>query len=153
MSSIASYNKKVQISDDEGANWYDIPATSPSLEIGGDILDNTELATNAGYRTRIYGLHDWSSSADSNFTALTGDATTDAQSGAKALIVIRNAKLNRTRLMYRYLPTGSTTDGTGLQGGVVVENYGSSGEVGGLETVSISLQADGPVTPLENTNS
>ena len=55
--------------------------------------------------------------------------------------------------MYRYLPTGSTTDGTGLQGGVVVENYGSSGEVGGLETVSISLQADGPVTPLENTNS
>lgn len=142
----AAYNKKVRISADDGVTWLDLPATSPSLEIGGDILDDTDLATNNGYRTRCYGLHDWSSSADSNYKAPTGTPATDAASGASALLACRNAKLNRAALLYRYLPTGSDTDGTGLEGSVLVETFGQSGEVGGLETVAISLQANGPLT-------
>ena len=141
----AAYKKKVHI--EVNGVWLDLPATSPSLEIGGDILDNTELATNAGFRTRCYGLHDWSSSADSNYVAVTGDPAIDDVNGATALLAVRNAKLNRERLPYRYLPTG-VADETGLAGTVLVETYGASGEVGGLETVSISLQADGPLSPV-----
>lgn len=139
----AAYNKKIRISADDGATWYDLPATSPSLEIGGDVLDDTDLATNAGYRSRCYGLHDWSANADSNYKPVTGTPLVDAASGATALLLCRNAKLNRTGLKLRYLPTGSDEDGTGLEGDVLVESFGGSGEVGGLETVSISLQANG----------
>lgn len=139
----AAYQKKVRISADDGATWHDLPATSPSLEIGGDVLDDTDLATNAGYRSRCYGLHDWSANADSNYKPTTGNAPNDSASGATALKLCRDAKLNRTGLKFRYLPTGSVTDGTGLEGDVLVETYGGSGEVGGLETVSISLQANG----------
>lgn len=146
----AAYVKKVRVSPDNGATWLDLPTTSPSLEIGGDVLDDTELATNDGYRTRIYGLHDWSASADSNFKAPTGSAANDAASGAAGLLACRDAKLNRTELLLRYLPTGSESDGTGLQGKVLVENYGASGEVGGLETVSVSLQASGALSPVNN---
>ena len=142
----AAYVKKIRISDDAGANWYDLPATSPSFEIGGDILDDTELATNSGYRTRQYGLHDWSASADSNYKPITGVGATDDASGATALQKVRDAKLNRTAILMRYLPTGDDNDGTGLEGSCLVENFGGSGEVGGLETVSISLQANGPLT-------
>ncbi len=147
----AAYKKKVQISADNGTTWLDIPATSPSLEIGGDILDNTELATNAGFRTRCYGLHDWSASVDSNFVGLSNDPLIDDVNGARALRNLRDAKFDRTTLLFRYLPTGSTTDGTGLMGKVLVESYGASGEVGGLETNSISLQAGGALTATPTT--
>ena len=142
----AAYQKKVRVSADDGVTWLNLPATSPSIEIGGDVLDDTDLATNAGYRSRCYGLHDWSASADSNYKTPTGTAATDAASGAAGLIAVRNAKLNRTELLFQYLPTGSDADGTGLQGKVLVETFSQSGEVGGLETNSISLQANGPLT-------
>ena len=146
----AAYNKKAQVSVDSGVTWLDLPATSSSLEIGGDVLDDTNLATNAGYRSRCYGLHDWSSSTDCNFIVPVGNAATDAQSGASALILSRNAKLQRTTLLFRYLPTGNPTDGTGLQGEVLVETYGGSGEVGGLETIAISFNASGALSAVPN---
>lgn len=141
----AAYSKKVLVSADAGVTWLKLPATSPSLEIGGDVLDDTDLATNAGYRSRCYGLNDWSASADSNFKAPTGDAGADAASGAAGLAACLAAKLERTTLLFRYLPTGNL-DGTGLQGEVLVETYGGSGDVGSLETVAISLQANGALT-------
>ena len=127
----AAYQKKVQVSSDGGTTWLDLPATSPSLDLGGDVLDDTELATNAGYRTRCLGLHDWSVSADSNWNPT-----------STALIAVRDAKLNRTALKVRYLPTGNV-DASGLVGDVVVENFNLSGDVGGLETAAISLQGSG----------
>lgn len=145
MSGRAAYLKKVEISDDDGVNWYRLPATSPSIEVGGDVLDDTELATNNGYRSRIYGLSDFSMSADSNFKPLTGTSADDEASGATALDKVVKAKLNRTPLRARYLPTG-VPDATGLQGDVVVETFSHSGDVGGLETVSISLQGNGALT-------
>jgi hypothetical protein len=141
----AAYVKKAQISTDDGVTWLDLPATAPSLEIGGDVLDDTDLATNASFRSRCYGLNDWSASADSNFKPITGVALTDDANGASALIACRNAKLERTTIKFRYLPTGSAVDGTGLEGDVVVESFGQSGETSGLETISLSFQANGPL--------
>lgn len=145
MSGQAAYIKKLEVSPDAGTTWYKLPATSPSLEIGGDVLDDTEMATNAGYRSRVHGLSDFSVSADSIFKPLTGVALTDAASGAKGFDVIKTAKLTRATIMMRYLPTG-TVDANGLKGNVIVETFGHSGDVGGLETVSISLQGNGALT-------
>jgi hypothetical protein len=145
MSGQAAYIKKLEVSADNGVNWYKLPATSPSLEIGGDILDDTEMATNAGYRSRIHGLSDFSMSADSIFKPLTGVALTDAASGAKGFDIIKTAKLTRASVLMRYLPTG-VVDANGLKGKVVVETFSHSGDVGGLETVSISFQGNGALT-------
>ena len=124
----AAYPKKVKISSDGGTTWQEIPATASSLDIGGDVLDDTDFKTNAGFRTRVLGLSDWSSSIDANWTS--GDA---------ALAIIRAAKLARTVIKFAYLPDGAA----GYMGNVVVENFNQSGDVGGLETISISLQAAG----------
>lgn len=126
----AAYRKKVRVSTTGTSGWLDVPVTSPSLDFSGEVVDDTELATNAGFRTRIHTLLDWSISCDSNFT--TGNA---------ALELIRNALLNRTEIFVQYLPTGATTNG--FQGKCIVENFNLTGEVGGIETVSITLQAVG----------
>lgn len=128
----AAYTKKVRVSTD-GTNWEDVPATSPSLDLGGDVLDDTDLATNAGYRSRVLGLHDWSVNCDSNY-----------KTGNAALAMIRSAKLNRSQLHVQYLPDGTVANG--FQGQVVVENFNLSGEVGGLETAGITLQANGALS-------
>jgi len=129
----AAYSKKVKVGTSGSGPWNDVPATTATLNQGGDILDDTDLATNAGFRSRILGLHDWSVSITANWDA------SDA-----ALIAIRDAWLNRTELYVQYLPDGQTANG--FQGAVVVENFNLSGDVGGLETVEISLQADGALS-------
>ena len=126
----AAYTKKVAVSDDNGVTWHDVPCSSPSLELTGDVLDDTELATNAGFRTRVLGLNDWSVQCDSRFTA-----------NNDALTAIRDAKINRTALMVRYLPDGTVANG--FKGDCVVENFNMSGAVEGLEEVAITLQANG----------
>jgi len=128
-----AYQKKVKVSTD-GIAWNDLPATTSSMNHGGDLLDDTELATNAGYRSRIYGLRDWSVSATCNW-----------KSGDAALTAVRNAWLNRTDLFVQYLPDGQVANG--FEGPVRVETFNMSGDVGGLETVEISLQAAGPLGP------
>lgn len=146
MSGQAAYVKKLEVSNDNGTTWYKLPATSPSLEIGGDVLDDTEMATNAGYRSRVHGLADFSVSADSIFKPLVAGGTgADITSGAKGLDVVKTAKLTRATIKVRYLPTGNV-DTNGLQGNVVVETYNHSGDVGGLESVAISLVGNGALT-------
>lgn len=122
----AAYVKKVQVSSD-GTTYYDVPATSSSLNAGGDLLDDTNLANNAGYRSRIYGLNDWSV-----------DITADYDGADQAIQVLRTAKLNKTKVYVKYLPDGST----GFSGQGLVEKFNLSGEVGGKEEVSITIQGD-----------
>ena len=129
MAGQAAYIKKLKVSDDE-ATWSDVPADSASLNQGGDVLDDTDLATNAGFRSRLVGLHDWSISAEGNLVA-----------SDPALAQIRDAWLNRTVLYVQYLPDATLPNG--FQGQVVVENFNLAGDVSGKETVSISLQAVG----------
>ena len=125
----ASYEKRVEVSDDGGATWHLLPHTSCSLDFSGDTLDDTS-GGNAGYRSRVLGLHDWSVSGEFLWTA--------ANDG---LTAARDAKLNRTDLKIRYLPDGTTPNG--FQGDVVVESYNQSGDISSLETVSITFQAAG----------
>lgn len=138
----AAYTKKVQISDDAGVTWYPLAATSPSLEIGGDLIDDTHLINNAGYRRRQYGLHDFTASCDINMQTPTGVGATDNASGYTAQLKIRTAKLNKTGLKMRYLPTGNV-DAMGLVGDVLVETFGMSGDVADLEVIAVSLQGNG----------
>lgn len=125
----AAYTKKIQVSSDNGVTWLDMPHTSASLDAGGDVLDDTQ-GGNMGWRSRLRGLNDWSISGEYDFEA-----------GNAALAAARNAWLNRTPLLARYLPDG--TIGNGFQGNVVVENFNQSGDVSSKETVSITMQADG----------
>lgn len=133
MSGQAAYKSKLQVSTDDTV-YHDIPATSPSFEIGGDVIDTTELKTNAGYRTRINGLHDCSVTADANFL-----------SSDPALIMLLNAKTTRTPVYIRYYPDASDT-AFSLVAQFVVETFGLSGDTGGLVSASIPLQGTSDVT-------
>lgn len=129
----AAYAKKVKVGTSGTGPWTDVPVTTATLNQGGDVLDDTDLATNAGFRSRILGLHDWSVSMTANWDG-----------SDSVLSTIRDAWLNRTALYVQYLPDGQVANG--FQGAVVVENFNLSGDVGGLETVDISLQADGALS-------
>lgn len=128
MAGKAAYPKIVKVSADNGVTWQILPATGPSLDLGGDVLDDTDMSSNAGWRSRCLGLHDWSVKCDSNWS-----------SGHAGLGLVRTAKLGRSALKVAYLPDGVA----GYMGDCVVESFNHAGEVGGLETISITLQAKG----------
>lgn len=130
-----AWQKKVKVSADDNM-YYDLPATTASLNWAGDVLDDTDMATNQGYRSRIYGLKDWNVSATSNWAP-----------GQQGFDVLLDAWQNRTEVWVKYLPDG--TDASGFKGKAVVETFSLSGDVGGLETVEISLQAAGPLGPAD----
>lgn len=132
MAGQAAYTKKIKVSADGSTNWLDLPATSPSLEVGGDLIDDVELATNQGYRTRIQGLHDFSVSAECNYSA-----------GNPAIALCINAKLNRTPIFIDYLPSGT---GASYKGQTVVESFSHAGDVSDKETISFQFQGDGALT-------
>jgi len=126
-----AYHKKVKVSTDQ-TTWHDLPATSPSLELNADVLDDTNLGTTAtGYRSHVTGLLQWSISCDSIYS-----------NGNTALTMVKDAFINRTDLYAQYLPNGTN----GHQGKVSVESFSLSGDVGGLETVSITLQSNSALT-------
>lgn len=128
---IAAYVKKVKV----GAN--DLPVKSASMSHGGDLLDDTEMATNAGYRSRLYGLRD---------VSIQCEAVYDASD--TALTAVRNGWLNRAVLnaggsgQVSYLPDGTN----GFKGDFVVESFDLSGDVDGLEMVSFTLQGVSALT-------
>lgn len=134
MASQAAADKKVRIRDNavSAAVFADSKSTTAALNQGGDLLDDTNMATSPTYRSRIYGLRDWSVTI-----TLTYDTANAVQT------VIRNAWLNRTELEVQYLPDG--TVGNGFQGVVLVESFNASGDVAALETVDVTLQANGAI--------
>jgi len=127
---IAAYNKSVYITTTGGSTWNEIPGTNASLSMGGDLLDDTDFLS-TGYRSRIIGLRDYTVSVTANYG-----------STSSAINLLKTAWLNRTRLDFRYLPTGSD----GWSGKCQVESLDISGDVGGLEQVDVSLVADGPLS-------
>lgn len=134
MPSQAAADKKVKIKDlaQSGSSFLDVPAQTATLNHGGDALDDTNMATSPTFRSRVYGLRDWS---------VTITAFWDVAS--PVLIDIRDAWLNRTQLDVQYLPAGVV--GTGFEGTVIVESINLSGAVDGLETAEISLQSVGAI--------
>ena len=102
-----------------------LEANTATMTFGAELLDDTDF-TSTGFRSRIRGLKDYS------FTLTALWDATDA-----ALPIIRSALFNDTTLDIRYLPDGAK----GFQGQVKVSDMSHSGDVGGLETVDITLQA------------
>jgi len=122
MASQAGYAKKVKITTN------DLPVKAASLSHGGTILDDTDMVNNAGFRSRVYGLRDWSIQCTCNYDA-----------SNTALSAVRAAWLARTTLTPKYLPDGTT----GFMGSAVVETFNMSGDVDGLEEVEITFQGKG----------
>ncbi len=112
--------------------WCELPTDSPSLNFGAELIDDTELKNNDGYRSRLFGLHDWSMNVDSMF-----------ESGDPGLICIRTALLARRNIIAQYLPNGVGALSDGLQGVCKVENYNFGGAVSGDEKIGITLQGSG----------
>ena len=125
---IAAYTKVVQIQlASAGTTTFEnIDGTNATLNLAGDVLDDTNFGS-TGFRSRILGLRDWSVSISAIYGSTVAAYTT-----------LRSAWLNRTELKMQYLPDG-TLDG--FAGNCFVESFNHTGDVGGLETVDVSLQA------------
>lgn len=128
----ASYKKEVSIATSSTSAFNPLPATSADLSQEGTVLDDTDL-TSSGTRSRILGLLDWNISITANLSSDTNQAVTD----------VKDARLSRDNVFVRYLPMGSSVSSLGYEGEAVVETFSLSGGVDDLETVDISLQADG----------
>jgi len=128
----AAYVKKAKIETSSGV-FSEIPATDVSLNLPGEILDDTEMKNNAGWRNRVYGLHDWSITLSAIWSV-----------GDTALDYIYDSWAGRTVVTLQYLPDGSAdSPGNGFQGDAVIESITFSGDVGGIETMDVTFQADG----------
>jgi len=128
--SVAGFNKKVQVKTTGASVYNNVPGNNASLNFAGEMLDDTTF-NSTGLRSRIRGLKDFSISVTAIYS------TTDT-----ALNTIRDALFNDTTLNMKYLPNGTK----GFSGNVKVESFSLSGDVGGLETIDISLQADGALS-------
>ena len=125
--SLAGFTKKVRLHKTTGSTVFvTLPATSATLTLAGDALDDTDI-TSTGFRSRIIGLMDWNISVPSNF-----------ESTNTAFTNVRQAFFNRQLIRVQYLPDGVK----GFVGDAFVETFSHSGDVGGLETVDITLVAD-----------
>lgn len=130
----AAYQKTINVSDDGGSTNAEAPANTGNLNQGGDVLDDTEMSLSHAFRSRLYGLRDWSV-----------DMTLEYEPGSStAFQILRDAWLNRNNVFVQYLPDGTIANG--FEGSTVVETFNMSGEVGGKETVEVTLQADGELS-------
>jgi predicted secreted protein len=132
MASIPGYTKAVLIkgSTESSSLYVALPGTNITMNIGNAMLDDTTYLS-TGDRSRIAGLRDYS---------LSGSLVFDTSNSGFAKI--RAAFLARSKLSVKYLPDGTH----GYLGAVVVESFNHSGEVGGMETVEMTLQAAGPLS-------
>jgi len=130
----AGYEKRVNIAiDGSPLDFTTIPATTSALSHAGDVLDDTNMRdiTTAGMRSRILGLRDWSLTATMLYDTISSSVVT----------ILRDAWKNRTQLVVQYLPDGTVANG--FSGQCFVETFNMSGDIGGLEEVSLSLAAAG----------
>lgn len=121
----AAYEKTVNIDTNPA------PANSANMDRGGELLDDTKFTNSAGYRSRIYGLRDWTISL-----------TLEYEPSDPAFTALKDAWLNRNTVDVEYLPDGST----GISGSAVVESFNLSGAVADKETVEVTLQGDSELT-------
>ena len=123
---VAAYTKTIQLKTTSATAYTAVEANTASFNLGGEMLDVTDF-TSTGWTSRIRGLKDYSFN-------LTLFWTTNTEVGT-----IRDALLNGTNLDLQYLVNGTK----GYQGRVLVENFNPSGDVGGVETVDVTLQSNG----------
>lgn len=129
----AALEKTIQISDDGGVNYFPIQGDSASLNISGDVLDDTNFVNVGveGYRSKCTGLLDWSAEVEAFYSG-----TNTAQTK------IRTALTTKTPLKLQYLPDGVS----GFEGDVIVSTNGFSGGIADLEKASFSFEGTGPLS-------
>lgn len=131
----AAYAKKIKVKDtSQSTGFVDTEANTGSMDHAGDVLDDTQIALSHVYRTRLYGLRDWSVSFTMELN----------QGSNTAFDILRQAWLNQRDIDVQYLPDG--TVGNGFEGTTVVESFNLSGDVGGKEQVDVTLQGDGQLS-------
>jgi len=128
MSGNPGYTKKVNFGGSA------VPFTTAQLSHGGDVLDDTDMSVDSaaadyGWRSRVLGLRD---------SQITGSGNWDPSN--TVLQAIRTAWLNRTATTVQYLPDGTVPNG--FQADYYVQDLNLSGDVGGLETFSVTLVAN-----------
>lgn len=125
---IAGYTKSVKVTPSTSSTTHSaIPASAASFDFGGEMLDDTDFSS-TGYRSRLRGLKDY------------GMSITAFYSGSDTAISnMRSALISGVAIKFQYLPNGTA----GFVGEVLVESFNNSGDVGGIETVEISLQSAG----------
>ena len=125
MASQAAYSKKVKVGSDA------LNCSSATLNRGAELLDDTEMANNAGYRTHITGLRGWSINASGPYD----------QANA-AMAAIEAAWVSGAAVTVSYLFDGTN----GYTGSATVETVNISGDVAGLETFECTLQSAGALS-------
>lgn len=122
------------------AEWEELDCVNPNLTSTDEMLDTTGTASNDGNRSRIAGLSDWSFTTDIYFK-------TSSQEFYDAQARLFTQKENKEPVWVRYLPFGDDSTGLPVQyGRAMVESINFTGDVGGIDTISITLQSDGKLT-------
>jgi|TARA_R110000803_G_scaffold210841_1_gene284323 predicted secreted protein len=121
------YTKVVSVKTTGSTLYVALPGSAASFDFSGEMLDITDFSS-TGWRSRVRGLKDYSCSV-TNFFGST----------VAVMATLRSAILTGVSLDIRYLPDGTK----GVQGRVLLESYNMSGDVGGVESLEISLPSDG----------
>lgn len=121
------YQKTIQVKTTSSTAYSAIEGINGSMNLARDVLDDTDF-TSTGWRSKALGLKDYTTTISANYNT-----------GNTAFTTLRAAFLAGTSLDFQYLPNGTA----GFTGRVVVATFGLSGDVGGLESVDITLESDG----------
>lgn len=121
------YQKTISVKTTAGSSYFAIEGINGSMNLARDVLDDTDF-TSTGWRSKAVGLKDYTTTISANYN-VSNTAFTD----------LRTAFLDGTSLDFKYLPNGTA----GFAGRVVVATFSLSGDVGGLESVDVTLESDG----------
>ena len=129
---IAGYTGKVYISDDAGANYYEIgELRDVTLHLKGAMLDASSHSS-AGWEDTVPGLKSWSASFGNLFVS-----TDTAQDKLKAAI------LAGTKLKFRFDPEGTASGKERFSGDGYLESLDYAMPTNDLVAVSGSIKGAG----------
>lgn len=111
---------------------------SANLSQEGRLLEDTELLSNDGHKSRLMGLKDWSVSGSGFFKS------NQNAPGIEALSLIQSSLTTRSPLWVKYFPDGQD----GWFGSAKVEILRVSGEVDGLDKIEVTFQATDTLEPV-----
>jgi len=134
----AGYTSRVEVSTNQ-TDWIKLAATSPSLEVAGNLIDSTTIE-NRGWKESIDSLFSWTISCDSLYK----------YDSENPFNIIRKSKLNRSDLYARFFVH---RDHRIAMGGLVrVDSFSMSAGLEGITEVAISLQGSDQLKGYDRSN-
>jgi hypothetical protein len=76
--------KKIQVSDDNGTNWYDLPGSTGSFSVQGEALDDTILGQS--FQSNHPGIIDWQISSNAIWKGFAGYLAEVFQAGSSTVM-------------------------------------------------------------------